>query len=239
MLILIYLPLWLCLSVFLSHILLWNVLCFERLHCPYTASIRSYIDCDLSAQQPGLWFDAQKLKCEEMNRKGNSSTEGMWNQISFNSAIFTLRTFAEQECSSWQSALSKQSVSPFLLFSFPSIALPLLFCFPFLLSFSLPLSLQMGCLAGGRKESCASCECTAEAKRGNSLREQWELDSFVGYTAEAQHGGADKVQVWCVCVCVCRRWGCNMVMCSTSCSWFVIRRWKNLLLQHRRVGVYF
>ncbi|TKS80770.1 Protein sel-1 -like protein 3 [Collichthys lucidus] len=29
---------------------------------------------------------------------------------------------------------------------------------------------------------------------GNSLREQWELDSFVGYTAEAQHGGADKVQ---------------------------------------------
>lgn len=60
----------------------------------------------------------------------------------------------------------------------------------------------MGCLAGGRKESCASCECTAEAKRGNSLREQWELDSFVGYTAEAQHGGADKVQVWCVCVCV-------------------------------------
>ncbi|KAE8295067.1 hypothetical protein D5F01_LYC05992 [Larimichthys crocea] len=53
---------------------------------------------------------------------------------------------------------------------------------------------KMGCLAGGRKESCASCECTAEAKRGNSLREQWELDSFVGYTAEAQHGGADKVQ---------------------------------------------
>ncbi|XP_049431644.1 roundabout homolog 2 isoform X4 [Epinephelus fuscoguttatus] len=45
----------------------------------------------------------------------------------------------------------------------------------------------MGYLAGEREESCASCECTAEAKRRNSLRQQWELDSFVGYTAETQH----------------------------------------------------
>lgn len=58
----------------------------------------------------------------------------------------------------------------------------------------------MGYLAGEREESCASCECTAEAKRRNSLRQQWELDSFVGYTAETQHEGGDTVEVLYACV---------------------------------------
>ncbi|TMS07597.1 Roundabout-like protein 2, partial [Larimichthys crocea] len=52
----------------------------------------------------------------------------------------------------------------------------------------------MGCLAGGRKESCASCECTAEAKRGNSLRSSGSWTHSWDIQAEAQHGGADKVQ---------------------------------------------
>lgn len=68
----------------------------------------------------------------------------------------------------------------------------------------------MGCLAGEREESCASCECTAEAKGRNSLRRQWELDLFKGYTAETQDGGADTVKV----VHVFGGWGCKVVIAS-------------------------
>lgn len=117
----------------------------KRSNISMSASIRCCTDCDLSARQPGLWFGAQKLKCEQMNRKGNGSTKGMWNQISLTLWFLLSRTLAYQQYSSWQSTLSKQSVFLFVFFSFPSIVFfPLLFSFFFSLAFSLPLSLQMG-----------------------------------------------------------------------------------------------
>lgn len=75
-----------------------------------------------------------------------------------------------------------------------------------------PLSLQMGYLAGDGEERCASCECRVEEKR-KKVRQQWELQSFPGYTVQEQDRGADTVQVCvikgglsvCACVCVCMR----------------------------------
>lgn len=98
---------------------------------PSAASMRSYIDCDLSAQQRGLWFEAQKLKCEQMNRKRNGSTEGMWNQISltlwFLLSAHWLTQNAAPDNLHYQSNLS---LFPFF-FSFPSVGFPLLSSFPY------------------------------------------------------------------------------------------------------------
>lgn len=166
-----------------------------------SASIRSYIDCDLSAQQPGFWFGAQKLKCEQMNRKGNGSTEGMWNQISL-----TLRFLL---CAHW---LTKNAApdnlhyqSNLSLFSFSSHSHPLvflsssLFCFP-------PSVFTDGLFGRWKGRELCQLWVYTEAKGRNLLKQPWELDLFVGDKAETPHGGADTVQVVCVCRGVCV-WG--------------------------------
>lgn len=165
------------------------------------SKIKSLIDCDLSARQSGLWFGAPKLKCGQINRKGNGSTEGMWNQISL--TLWFLLTLAFDNVAP-DNLHSRTNLS---LFSFSSDSHPLAFLpfsvfFPF--PFIFPPSVFSDGLFGHQKgESSASCECTAEAKRRTSVRQQ-EWDSLVGSTAEPQHGGADTLQVIHVCVCL---WG--------------------------------
>jgi len=115
------------------------------------SKIKSLIDCDLSARQSGLWFGAPKLKCGQINRKGNGSTEGMWNQISL--TLWFLLTLAFDNVAP-DNLHSRTNLS---LFSFSSDSHPLAFL-PFSVfslspSFSLPRSFQMGCLATKRERA--------------------------------------------------------------------------------------
>lgn len=102
---------------------------------PSAASMRSYIDCDLSAQQRGLWFEAQKLKCEQMNRKRNGSTEGMRNQISLTLRFLLCAHWLTQNAAPdnlhYQSNLSLSPFSshfhPLVFLSFPLFPIPLFY----------------------------------------------------------------------------------------------------------------
>lgn len=135
---------------------------------------------------------------------GKEAAAGMWNEISLTLRFLTRCTLAKRECSSWQSALRKQSLFFSSPLSFPSNDLSLSF-FPLSSSFPLPLSLQMGCLAGEREEGCASCERKVEAKRGNSgssgSRNYW-------WDVVWRHNRG----VLAVQVCLSERWGLKRVI---------------------------
>lgn len=118
------------------------------------------------------------------------------------------------ECSSWQSTLSMQSVSLFLFFFFPSTGFDLLFLFFSFSHLFLSLCVCRGYLAGARKESCGSCVCTDEAKRRKSLRRWASLISGI-YNRKATQRCRYCEGTVCVSVCVC---GCVFIVFGGECK---------------------
>lgn len=162
-----------------------------------------------------MWFEAQKLKCgEKLNRKGNASTWGIWNQISV-----TLQFLL---CACWftmnaapDNLHDQCNLSRFFFSSF-SHPLVLISFFSFFHFSHLFLSLCVcrGYLAGARKESCGSWVCTDKAKGRKSFRRWASLICGIYNWKATQRCRHCEGTVF-VSVCVC---GCVSIVFGDECK---------------------
>lgn len=145
--------------------------------------------------------------------------------------IFALCTLAYQQCSPWQSTLSKQSVSLFLLFSFPSIGFLSFSLFSFLSLF--PPSVFADGLVGRWKgrELCQLWEYSRSKEKklsdsGSSCTCSWDI--------QQEHNVDVQIQVLCVF------WGVRWSSVALKYKLFMIFYEKNVkrFTAVERIAVY-
>lgn len=159
-----------------------------------------------------IW--SSKAEMQQMNRKGNHSTEGKWNQISF-----TLRFLPRAHWLTKNAAPDNLHYrSNLSLFSFSSHSHPLVF-----LSFSFfPYSPHFPSLY-----LCRWAVWPVKGKRAVPVvsvqrrrREETQSGSSGSWTCswDIQQKGNAEVQIqyrYYVCVCLFGGWGCKVVVCRT------------------------